>query len=788
MRRVICVLTAALGLVAIGGLADGGETARAASRYQLESSFGTEGLGSGEFMTPFGAAVQRSTGDLFVADEGNHRIQVFDPEGQFLAQLTGTEVTVDGGNFSEATGVAVDNSAGVSGGDIYVADKNHGVVDKFQPNGPNPSEGYTYVCQLTGIGGGCAKEGGTPTAAFSEPSGVAVDGSGNVYVVQLNGPVEEFDAEGSFIAILGSDASFAFGIAVDATGSAVYVANAFNDVVKLTVDPSTHTVESSEVLDEGGSMAVVVNQTTGEAFVDDSQGGSHILVYEADAKHGTRPTKEFGGGQIGELSVGLAYSSQGEGKVYVTDASGADVHIFALVTSVADVECGPPVTIKVRLARLACAVEPGGEEAKFHVDYQEVASQAVLSTQEETLAAPQLAEVTLEGLAPETEYTYQGILVTQTQGVIETSPVKFTTLPAVPGVSGCKANAVSGSQAVLEASLEPDEATDYQFEYGLSKSYGLASATQHSPGTGSERAEATLTGLEPNSTYDCRLSATDAEGTTDGANGSFHTSMVEPAVEEQAPVASSVTSRTALLKGTLNPENSATSFRFIYGTTTSYGESTEEEQAGSGFGPEAVEAPELRGLAPDTIYHFAVIATNGSGTTKGLDHTFVTPPPAVPGVELSKISGVTSTSATVSATIDARGLPAAYVLELGTDTAYDGAKIFGQVGQGEEALIVQLEALAPGTAYHIRLVAVNQEGRGESSDATFTTLATNSPLTQPVVPVLIVTPAITFPTVVGKVIKSPPPKKARKRRKKHGGNSRHQPEHKAGRGKRRTKG
>src|ERR1700721_2516154 len=45
---------------------------------------GPEGSGAGEFLAPSGAAVDQATGDLYVVDRNNNRVEEFGPNGEFL--------------------------------------------------------------------------------------------------------------------------------------------------------------------------------------------------------------------------------------------------------------------------------------------------------------------------------------------------------------------------------------------------------------------------------------------------------------------------------------------------------------------------------------------------------------------------------------------------------------------------------------------------------------------------------------------------------------------------------
>ena len=89
--------------------------------------------------------------------------------------------------------------------------------------------------------------------------------------------------------------------------------------------------------------------------------------------------------------------------------------------------------------------------------------------------------------------------------------------------------------------------------------------------------------------------------------------------------ASEVTSKAATLNATVNPKGFETTYRFEYGTTTSYGTSVPVPDKGIGSGASGVKVGEgISGLAASTTYHFRVVATNSEGTSFGKDETFTT--------------------------------------------------------------------------------------------------------------------------------------------------------------------
>lgn len=94
--------------------------------------------------------------------------------------------------------------------------------------------------------------------------------------------------------------------------------------------------------------------------------------------------------------------------------------------------------------------------------------------------------------------------------------------------------------------------------------------------------------------------------------------------------ASNKTTGTAVLNGVINTGGVATAWQFQWGKTTKYGKGTPLQQIAAGGGTVPVSAT-LTGLAPDTTYHFRLVATTGTGTqyypltpTFGNDETFTT--------------------------------------------------------------------------------------------------------------------------------------------------------------------
>lgn len=80
---------------------------------------------------------------------------------------------------------------------------------------------------------------------------------------------------------------------------------------------------------------------------------------------------------------------------------------------------------------------------------------------------------------------------------------------------------------------------------------------------------------------------------------------------------------TATLTGSVNPNEGNASYYFQYGPTKAYGSQTAISDAGAGKNPVNVKLA-IAGLLPLTVYHYRLVAVNGSGASTGADRTLQT--------------------------------------------------------------------------------------------------------------------------------------------------------------------
>ena len=213
-RAPTCSFTKAYGW----GVVDG------ASQFETCTSTcqaGIPGGGAGQLDDPDGVATD-SSGDVYVADHSNDRIDEFSAAGAFI-KAYGWGVSDGASQFETCTstcqpGIAgggagqLYNPRGVatdSSGDVYVADSSNSRIDEFSAagafikaygwgviDGASQFETCTTTCQA-GIAGGGAGQ-------LYDPTGVATDSSGDVYVADAgNDRIDEFSAAGAFIKAYG---------------------------------------------------------------------------------------------------------------------------------------------------------------------------------------------------------------------------------------------------------------------------------------------------------------------------------------------------------------------------------------------------------------------------------------------------------------------------------------------------------------------------------------------------------------------------------------------------------
>jgi DNA-binding beta-propeller fold protein YncE len=233
----------------------------------FETRFGPGPPGNGTLTHPFDVAVDTG-GDIFVVDQGAHRVLKFDDKGKFLLSIGkphGADGTVtDDGQLYYPHSIAIDPT----GSFLYVADTHNSRIQVF-----STADG-AFIRKFGTEGGGDGQ--------FNYPGGIDVDAQGNVWVADTrNQRVQKVSPTGAFLLKFGhygsDDGGFVvpLGIAVDDLSGRVYVTDEY--IGRAQAFSSTGAFLYEIGLDETGTGYLLANP---DEIASDDQ-GSLVYVIEA---------------------------------------------------------------------------------------------------------------------------------------------------------------------------------------------------------------------------------------------------------------------------------------------------------------------------------------------------------------------------------------------------------------------------------------------------------------------------------------------------------------------------
>lgn len=527
--RATGVLVTALCAVAAGLLAMSAP-AFAIKEYVpgVPSSFGSTGTGAGQFKEPVGVAVNDSTGDVYVVDSGNRRVERFSSTGVFLSEFNGTGAPT--GAFSAPGGIAVDNSSNPldpSAGDVYVADTGHKVVDQFSASG-------TYLSQLTGR---CTEPGTCPgkVIPFVEPEGVAVDPSGNLWVA-ANRVVGEFSDTGSFVRQLSTGLETGSGLAVDSKDN-VYVTG-FGAKKFESATGAELAQFGGYYGGVGGVAALAINPSTDNLLLDAT---SSIELYGPFAEPYRSTIQIFPTEPPLSGSLGLAVN--GAGTAYVSEVSANKVEIFNYLLF-ATVSPQPGSTVSETRELLHASVNPEGLPVTS-CQFEYVTDAAFKATAYTNLSsggtvpcvAPSAGEIPSDskahaihaevtGLQPRTTYHFR-LAAANANGTEHGKDEAFS-MGSPPLLTGESSSNVGSAGATVGAQLNAGGLrSTYHVDYGTTPAYGSSTpeASFDAPQSGAVGVLAQLSGLQPGTLYHFRFVATNALGTALGEDMTLTTAQ-----------------------------------------------------------------------------------------------------------------------------------------------------------------------------------------------------------------------------------------------------------------------
>ena len=269
-------------------------------------SFGKEGSPVGMFKYPWGVAVN-SKDEIAVADHSNHRVEIFDIEGNYLRSFgrKGNKA----GEFKFPKGITFHEN-----GNIFVADNNNARIQIFTGKGE-------YV--------GMFGEKGSLDSQLSYPRGLSVDSDGNIIVADaVNKLIKIFSPDGKFLMKIGEQGSFTGPVHCIQCDRYLIVSDRDGNCINVFDRNGNFQYKFGK---RGGGDGAFSNpgclsvNKSGQLMVCDA-GNNRIQVFELNGKF----VSKFGtkGSNLGEFANPISLAFLSNGRIAVSEWSNHRVQIF----------------------------------------------------------------------------------------------------------------------------------------------------------------------------------------------------------------------------------------------------------------------------------------------------------------------------------------------------------------------------------------------------------------------------------------------------------------------------
>lgn len=237
---------------------------------------------------------------------------------------------------------------------------------------------------------------------------------------------------------------------------------------------------------------------------------------------------------------------------------------------------------------------------------------------------------TQDNLTPNTSYNFYTQVTNNSDGEgTGLSPIGFTTIGNAPAINSV-AVSPSRTSAVFNPSVSYDtnaSFSSYSIRYGTSTSYDSTSTST------------TISGLTPNTTYHYSMTVTDNWGRTSAAKtGSFKTTGNNPTINSHGVKTYAQISMEMQYSASYDTNDSLSSYKWEYGTSTSYGSSVTGTNT-------------ISGLSANTTYYYKLTVTGIQGRSSTATGSFKTDPATVT-ISALGISEITETTAKVDYTFN----------------------------------------------------------------------------------------------------------------------------------------
>ena len=607
-------------------------------------NFCPSGQEAGHCEAPSAVAVDGSSGDVYVGDINNHRVDVFGSEGHFLRAFgpgvvngesilqTCTTACIQGREGFLPQGVAIDDSGSSSAGDVYVFNGSNSNVEKLKRE-PLSGE-FESLLTFGGPGTG-------PGEFAGERHPVTIDSAGHVWVGDRE-RLEEFSEAGALLS-----------------------------EVQL---PGCFEVESLAI-DEGGDFDLAAVHNEAQEFTPPGSGTYTLEVFGAATGElsASATASEIQSALNSLFGEPIAKVAGPDGGPYVIELLGRSAEVTASAGALSVLaEGGPPRSVEKvdPTGALLESLDQGGHPNSVAVDRTTgdrfISDQVLEDRGTATLLQFDSTGSELKAFgsgeiigAPHgnaIDFQADHLYVVSASGGEESAAQAFAVPPPGPlALAGTtEAIEIRKTTATLCAEVNPEgKSTTAHFEYLAQLQYEedgeeFGTGTEETPESGPigedfspHRICQPASALTPATRYRFRVVATnaDAPAGNDGEPASF---AALPAVAVEATSASEVTASSATLEAAIDSLGDVTFYHFEYLPEAAYlanGESFSGSieatripvpDASLEAGESSVTVSQhLQGLALGTTYRYRIVAHNtvseaNGGPVAAPSHAFTT--------------------------------------------------------------------------------------------------------------------------------------------------------------------
>lgn len=501
-------------------------TVAANCRMATPSGGNGTAAGNGALKVPLGGAlgvaIDQDTGDLYISDVGNFRVNVYSGDGAFLRSFGQDVVSSGPGDNGSGYEICVAANgdvckAGTSGaGPGQLAGARSIAVSP--PDG-NPATGTVFVADETnqrvvtyGLAGTAPSSFGS-AANFTLARRVAVDSRGIVYVSDGEQQIDRYDSQNA------NGGGVGFLASIEAPP---LLPNNHNGIVGLQVDPDLDGVGP----ETDALYALITPSSDGDTVIQQygplNPPGLTAAPSAIDAVNGATAQFNivFGLGldiSSGRLFVSTQYPPGGPfqiGKikagVYVLDAAGGPP-----TASIGSVDA-----VTSRSATVHATVDPNGPpDVAYRLEYStdgvswKRTAETLVGRQETPQAIDAVLDPPGTGLLPGTLYHVRLVATKSFMPPVVTSALTFTTSTSAPQVETVGSPVRTTTTAWLEGRVNPlGVTTTYHFEYGAQGPCDANPCQSTAPvavgsGTTIRLVSQSIAGIAPGTVYHYRLVA-----------------------------------------------------------------------------------------------------------------------------------------------------------------------------------------------------------------------------------------------------------------------------------------